>query len=393
MMASVRSVVIVATIVATASRPAPECTGATVTCQNGAWQCSFPGGVCNNGGCASTPEICDTLDNNCNGLLNETTPNYGKPCSSDDGLPPPGHGACRTAGTYMCNGPNAVACSAMPADCATLPGGCTETCDGVDNDCDGLIDETFNNKGPNAANFVRPAVTRIAASTWIYTYEASRPSANDANPGNGNGYQCAGAACSGVPPTPAGVTIDKTPACSAPNRIPWFNVSPTEAEQTCAAMGGSLCSIANWQTACQATVPCTYGYAPRNNNGGGTACTTVATAAKRCNLGLTFDFDPVATGDQDGLLPTGSSALSNCWADWANLQGNTAATNRLYDITGNLRELTKKPTALQYGVMGGAFNAQSESGAACSFSFYTVNETFKFYDAGFRCCFSANPTM
>jgi len=367
----------------------PECTGATVTCQAGTWQCSFPGGVCGNGGCASTPEVCDNLDNNCNGLLNENVPSYGKPCSSDDGLPPPGHGACRTSGTYVCNGANAVSCSAMPANCATLPGGCTEQCDGIDNDCDGSIDETFNAKGANAANFVKPVATRIAASTWIYAFEASRANADVEDPGSGNGYWTS---------APAGTTIDKTPACSAPGRIPWFNVTPTEAEQTCQAMGGSLCSIENWQAACQATSTCTYGYAPRNNNGGGTACTTVATASKFCNLGLTFDFNTNVAGDQDGLLATpdpqlAPSPLMNCFADWSNLQGNTALNNKIYDITGNLREITRKPTANQYGVMGGAFNTQSQSGAACNFTFYTVNQTFKFYDAGFRCCFSADPTL
>ena len=29
------------------------------------------------------------------------------------------------------------------------------------------------------------------------------------------------------------MTLDKTPACSVPNKIPWFNVTPAEVEQTC----------------------------------------------------------------------------------------------------------------------------------------------------------------
>lgn len=362
-----------------------QCTtpAVTVACQNGGWRCTFPPNVCNNaGGCASTPEVCDTLDNNCNGLLNENTPNYNKPCNSDDGLAPPGHGACRTQGLYQCSGPNAVTCSALPANCATLPGGCTELCDGVDNDCDGAVDETFNSKGSNATNFVKPVVTRVAPSLWMYAYEASRPSASGTEPGSGNGFHTS---------APAGQTIDRTRACSAPGKIPWFNVSSREVEQTCTAMGGAVCSVADWQTACQATVPCTFGFGPRNS-GAGTTCTTPATTTKRCNLALTFDFNTSQAGDQDGLLPTASTALGSCWADWSGLHGNVAANNRIFDITGNLREVTRKGSN-QYTLMGGAFNSQSEDGSTCGFTFYTVNQDFKLFDTGFRCCFSADPTL
>ena len=47
--------------------------------------------------------------------------------------------------------------------------------------------------------------------------------------------------------------------------------------------------------------------------------------------------------------------------------------------------------ATTYIVMGGAFNTQSENGATCTFDFYAVDEEYKFYDAGFRCCFSSDP--
>ncbi|MBK8253476.1 MAG: hypothetical protein IPK82_12515 [Polyangiaceae bacterium] len=356
-----------------------ECTtGVQVNCTSGAWTCSFPAGVCP-GGCSANDEICDALDNDCDGVVNENVANWNKPCASDDGLPAPGHGACKTTGTFVCNGPSATTCSAVKADCATLPGGCTENCDGVDNDCDGLVDEVYTAKGSNAANFVKPVVTKLAASLWTYSYEASRPTSTNQVPGVGNGFWTT---------APSGQTIDKTAACSVPTKIPWFNVTPDEVEQTCTAMGGFVCSTAQWQTACQATIPCTWGFNPR-----GAACTSAATSTKKCNVGPTYDFDTGTAGDQDGLLPTASSVLlPNCWADWSNLQGNVAATNKVFDITGNLREITKQ-AANDYRLMGGAFNTGSESGATCGFTFYSVTQTFKFFDTGFRCCFSSDPTL
>src|SRR5262249_22106751 len=153
----------------------------------------------------------------------------------------------------------------------------------------------------------------------------------------------------------------KTPACSVPGKIPWFNVSPDEVEQTCTAMGGTVCSTADWQTACQATVNCKWGYSPR-----GAACTSpFDQTTKYCNLGPSYDFNGGAAGDQDGLLPTASPNLQNCWADWSSLQNNTPATAKIFDITGNLREITKEATNV-YHPMGGAFNTQTDAGATCA---------------------------
>ena len=116
---------------------------------------------------------------------------------------------------------------------------------------------------------------------------------------------------------------------------------------------------------------------------------TNQTASKFCNIGA-FDFDGnPANGIRNGLLPTGSTRLQNCWADWSGLEQNPAANDDIRDILGNLREVTKNGTI--YTLMGGAFNTQAEDGASCDFTFFSVDQSFKLFDIGFRCCFDQNP--
>jgi hypothetical protein len=366
-----------------AAAATPECTpyhatmnpgGVSVACLSGAWQCTFHTAHVCSPTCAAAVEICDALDNDCDGLVNENVPDYGQPCASDDGLAL-GHGVCRTTGTRICASATATTCSATKDMSKAGP----ELCNGLDDDCDGLVDDTFNAPGPNGMFFVRPAVTRIGPSLWIYSFEASRANATAATAGSGNGYWTS---------APAGTPSDRTRACSVAGRLPWFDVTPAEAEQTCAAAGGRLCTAAEWRQACQATASCTYGYAPR-----GSACTTASVAGtKECNLG-SYDFASGVAGDQDGLLPAGSGSLASCWADWSGLQGNAAGADRVHDLTGNLRELVG---GTGYVALGGSFLTVGEDSASCSFDPVPVASaeaaSLSARDAGFRCCFDVNPS-
>jgi hypothetical protein len=71
-------------------------------------------------------EVCDAIDNDCNGITDEGF-GLGERCVL-------GEGACQARGVTVCDAEGGVQCNAQPGQ----PG--EETCNGVDDNCDGSID-------------------------------------------------------------------------------------------------------------------------------------------------------------------------------------------------------------------------------------------------------------
>jgi subtilisin-like proprotein convertase family protein len=94
------------------------CAPGTISCQNAIIDC-YPV-------VPPSPELCDGLDNDCDGLTDEGNPEGGAACDSGQ------LGLCQ-AGTVQCIG------AALVCTPNALAG--QETCDGLDNNCDGQVDE------------------------------------------------------------------------------------------------------------------------------------------------------------------------------------------------------------------------------------------------------------
>ena len=302
------------------------CTGAT------GWRCSYGNGVevDDNGNLAAAEALCDGIDGNCNGQIDETFADLNNSC--DNGL----LGACRDVGKRLCNpnDPKTTICDlSFPPD--PVPGApMVETCNGVDDDCNGQLDD----------GIVDDMVKVAASSTSFYIdrYEASRPDA-----------------------TSLSVGLDEARRCVNAGVLPWTSTSHAEAANACSAVGARLCTAVELQAACEGATGNAYPY--------GTSY-----VATTCNG---IDYDGVPGGNIDHLLvPTGSNSNCSSQVNVHDLSGNAAEwTSTVTGTTGGTSHLTI------YMAKGGSYLSPA-AGLTCQFTMSVYASNAILPELGFRCC-------
>jgi hypothetical protein len=148
------------------------------------------------------------------------------------------------------------------------------------------------------------------------------------------------------------------------DRLPWTNISYADAQAACVAAGARLCTRAEWfgACACGGTGPDDYEWSE------GGSCTATATTSS-CN------FDSDANGMSNPIWATGSV--------------NTCNVGGVYDLNGNVKELTYLQDG-QIMVRGGAYNNFAK-GSACGFEGSFWPQDAPFGNVGFRCCTGPEP--
>ena len=340
--------------------------GATITCKNkgvcagtlprcsgsSGYTCTYPSTYQD---LEDTAMGCDGKDNDCDGLVDEPF-GIGKSCIV-------GSGPCAGAGVWICN--NSVTGNRTCSG-SLLPSA-PEVCDGKDNDCDGKIDELDK---LSDSNDTLVTFTTGASTVTMFAHEASRADAPTTN-------------------------IDSAHRpCSLPGRKAWSNVTKEEAAASCALIGNGwrLCSGAEWTDACNGNTNTVFPYG-------------ATYVASKCNG---FDYMSGV-----GAAPINTGAATGCVSD-LNAGVDAGAVSRLFDMSGNVKEWVTTTvcagdggtncdggaTTVTYQIRGGAYNTPSftvngaaDAGAVTSAPGLQCDslspapvDPVRLPSVGFRCC-------
>ncbi|HXI56775.1 MAG TPA: MopE-related protein [Polyangia bacterium] len=311
------------------------CAGVTPTCMGQAgYVCKYPSTFQD---VEDVSKGCDGLDNDCDGFTDEAF-DIGKSCIV-------GSGPCAGTGTWVCD--NAQAAHRRCDGQMKTPG--VEVCNGKDDDCDGKIDELDSLSDKTADDAL---VYFAAKDVTIFAYEASRYDASATDYGFDSGRR----------------------PCSVGGKQPWSNITKEKAEAACEKIGTGwrLCTKDEWFDACNGSGNTTFPYGATFDG-------------SKCNG---YDY-PKAAGVT--TEPTGSAAMCT---------SAITASDKLFDMSGNVKEwvLSTAATSGPFELRGGAYDIASfldntvtpaatrAPGLQCDASTPAPAVDVVLPSVGFRCC-------
>jgi hypothetical protein len=319
------------------------CAGTTPTCTGqGGWVCKYPAATFQD--TEDMAKGCDGLDNDCDGKVDEAF-QIGGACTV-------GSGPCAGTGVWACD--NSQASGHKCVGSMKTPG--VEVCNGKDDDCDGKVDELDSMSDRTADDKI---VYVAGQNVTMFVYEATRYDATVTNHG-----------------------FDSTRRpCSVAGKQPWTNVTKEEAEASCEKIGTGwrLCTVAEWFDVCNGSGNTTFPYG-------------AAYSGTKCNG---YDYT-AAIPVPATTIPTGAATM--CVSDQS-----AAAGDEFYDMSGNVKEWVITGAASTsasgpYELRGGAYDIASfvdnsvtpavtkAPGLQCDASTPAPSVAVRLPSVGFRCC-------